>query len=111
MFTECLQNEERSIFCNISLFIRKEMQTIKNTKNSKTRNYTKQADRQMDRQATKKIPSTNVQRIFKVLVNSSLHSRSSVPFRFIFTMKIVQEIAVTVIYVQNTMLHKKSFVN
>ena len=30
------------------------MQTIKNTKNSKTRNYTKQADRQMDRQATTK---------------------------------------------------------
>jgi len=28
------------------------MQTIKNIKNSKTQNYTKQADRQMDRQAT-----------------------------------------------------------
>jgi len=32
---------------SLSLFIRKEMQTIKNIKNSKTRNYTKQADRQM----------------------------------------------------------------
>jgi len=42
----------RRIYLSLCLFIRKEMQTIKNTKNSKTRNYTKQADRQMDRQAT-----------------------------------------------------------
>jgi len=72
---------------SLSLFAKKcrQLKTLETVKHETIQN--KQTDRQMDKQATTKIPSTNVQRIFKVLVNSRYYEILIITNRSIFFLR------------------------